>query len=193
MKKSLFLALGGVILAFFMVSAFGNRERLYEKKESFKTPEEAIVNFIGYINTYEMVKTDNVYENIPSREFLESISKRYRLYVGEKGWGKYINESIPIIFRYELKEVDYDSLSSIKTNYEDSFKNIAKYNRDTNPKVFRLDGYGSYNLNIKKYEVNEDGTVENNFNDEEIPITIYLFLVDEGEGYVIDYYTSVYQ
>ena len=193
MKKSLLLALGGVMLAFFMVSAFGNRERLYEKKENFKTPEEVIANFIGYINTYENVKTDNGYYNVPSREFLESISERYRLYVGEKGWGKYINESIPIIFRYELEEVQYDSLSSIKTNYEDSFKNIAKYNRDTNTKVFRLDGYGSYNLNIKKYEVNEDGTVENNFNDEEIPITIYLFLVDEGEGYVIDYYTSVYQ
>ncbi len=193
MKKSLLLALGGVMLAFFMVSAFGNRERLYEKKENFKTPEEVIANFIGYINTYENVKTDNGYYNVPSREFLESISERYRLYVGEKGWGKYINESIPIIFRYELEEVQYDSLSSIKTNYEDSFKNIGKYNRDNNPRVFRLDGYGSHNLNIEKYDVNEDGTVENDFNDIEMPITIYLFVVDEGEGYVIDYYTSVYQ
>lgn len=36
MKKSTFLAVATVVLAFFIVSAFGKRERLYEKKKILK-------------------------------------------------------------------------------------------------------------------------------------------------------------
>ena len=61
MKKSLFLAIAGALLAFSMVSALGNKEKTYEKKERFNTPEEAIVKFIGYINTYDRIKVNNGY------------------------------------------------------------------------------------------------------------------------------------
>lgn len=193
MKRSTFLAIAGVILAFFIVSAFGNRERLYEKKETFRKPEEAIVNFIGYANTFEMVKADNGYYSVPSREFLESISKRYRLYIGEKNGYKFISEQLPVLFNYEMKEVDYNSLTNVKKNYEDSFKSISNYKRDNNPRVYRLDGYGNYNYDIQKTYVNEDGTVNNINNDEEIPLTIYLVVVNEGEGFVVDYYSIIYQ
>ena len=193
MKKSTYLAIAAVILAFFVVSAVGNRNRLYEKEEIFKRPEEAIVNFIGYINSYENLKSDNGYYRIPSREFLESISKRYRLYVGEENGYKFIMEQLPSFFSYELKEVDYNSLNNIKNNYEESFKNISNYSRDLNPKVYKLDGYGIYLGDLEKSYIKEDGTVNNTNNDEEIPFTIYLVVIDEGEGYVVDYYSVIYQ
>ena len=79
------------------------------KKENFKSPEDAIVNFIGYINSFEMVKTDNGYYNVPAREFLESISKRYRLYVGEKYGYQYIFGQVPALYSYKMEEIDYNS------------------------------------------------------------------------------------
>ena len=193
MKKSTILAITAVILAFFIVSAFGNREELYEKKETFKKPEEAIVNFMGYANAFEIVKADNGYYRVPSREFLESISKRYRLYIGEKNGYKFISEQLPVLFSYEMKEVDYNSLTNVKKIYEDSFKSISNYKRDNNPRVYRLDGYGNYNYDIEKAYVNKDGTVKNINNAEEIPLSMYLIVVNEDEGFVVDYYSIVYQ
>ncbi|MBD7916643.1 hypothetical protein H9660_16060 [Clostridium sp. Sa3CUN1] len=192
MKKSLFLAIAGVLLAFSMVSALGNREKIYEKRENFDTPEKAIAKFIGYINKYDYIKNDNGYYTIPSRDFLESISKRYRLYCGEEGWNRTIYETVPILFSYDLEEVEYNSLINIKEKYEDSFKKISNYSRDENPRVFKLVGYGSYN-DPEKSEIREDGTIENINDVNEIPVIIYLIVVDEGEGYVIDFYNFSYQ
>lgn len=194
MKKSTFLAIAGVVLAFFIVSAFGNRYRLYEKEEKFDRPEEAISRFIGYANQYESVKTDNGYYYVTSRKFLESISERYRLYIGIDNSNNSIEGQIPILFSYDIQEVDYNSLNNIKNSYEDSLKNIQNYNRDETPRVYRLDGYGAYNGRIdENFYVNEDGTTNNIYGDEEIPFTIYLVVVNEGEGYVVDYYSVVYQ
>ncbi len=193
MKKSTFLAVAAVVLAFFIVSAFGKRKGLYEKKENFERPEEAIVNFIGYINSFEMVRDDNGYYSLPTREFLESISKRYRLYIGEGYGHRYISEQVPVLYSYEMKEVDYNSLTNLKNNYEYSYNSISNYKRDNNPRVYRLEGYGGYNNNFDKSYVNEDGTVKNIYNDQESPLTIYLVVVDEGEGFVVDYYSVVYQ
>lgn len=193
MKKSTFLAVAGVILAFFIVSAFGKIERAYEKKENFKNPEDAIVNFIGYVNSFELVKADNGSYRVPSREFLESISKRYRLYIGDDNPYNSLFEQVPILFNYEIKEVDFDSIINVKNNYENTFMNISNYSRDNDPIVYRLDGQGGYNIDVDKVNVNEDGTVKNVFQQDEFPVTIYLIVVNEGEGYVVDYYSVVYQ
>lgn len=193
MKKSLFLAIAGVLLAFSMVSALGNKEKLYEKKENYSTPEEAIAKFVGYINIYDEIKINNGYYTIPSRNFLESISKRYRLYCGDDGFNKNIYESVPVLYSYKLEELEYDSLFDIKERYEESFKHIANYPRNKNPRVFKLIGNGSHNKDVKKSELREDGTIENSDNSEEMPVTIYLFVIDEGEGYVVDYYNFIYQ
>ena len=109
MKKSTFLAVAGVILAFFIVSAFGKIERAYEKKENFKNPEDAIVNFIGYVNSFELVKADNGSYRVPSREFLESISKRYRLDIN----------------KIVLSEIDEEVVSAL--TIEDEAKYYGEY------------------------------------------------------------------
>lgn len=194
MRKSLICAFSGVILVFFILSALGNREGMYEKKEQFKTPEEAIVNFIGYINTYEHIKVDNEYYNTLSREFLESISKRYRLYVEERYSNKYIYGNIPILYEYKIEKIEYDSLINMKKEYEESFKNIPKYERDNNPIAFKLVGSGyDYGKEFEAREVKKDGTVEKLDDIEGVPVIIYLIVVDEGEGYVVDYYIRTYE
>ncbi len=193
MKKSTFLSIAAVILAFFIVSAFGNREGLYEKKENFKKPEEAIVNFIGYINSYETVKEKNGYYEILPREFLESVSKRYRLYTGTSMSYKNTLGQVPVLYRYEMNEVDFNSLTNLKESYEDSFKQISNYRRDNNPRVYRLDGYGFYDSHIDKSFINEDGTIKNTDSVEGDPLSIYLVVVNEGEGFVVDYYSVIYQ
>ncbi|MGG7142794.1 hypothetical protein ACQPVP_04945 [Clostridium nigeriense] len=193
MKRSTFLAVGGVILAFFIVSAFGNKNNFYEKEKTFEKPEDAIINFIGYINTYEMVKDDNGYYYVPSRDFLESISKRYRMFVGTEGSNKFINDQVPVFFRYEMKEVDFNSLTNLKNTYNESFKNIPKYPSNNEVRVYKLDGYGDFNSGFEKSYVKEDGTIENIYDGEGTSMTLYLILVDEGEGYVVDYYSLMYQ
>ncbi|WP_195429141.1 hypothetical protein [Clostridium sp. D46t1_190503_E9] len=202
MKKSTLLAFSGIIIIFLIVTSLGNRTNVYEKQEIYNTPEEAIVKFIGYINSYEEVKSKNVYYQVTPNEFLESLSKRYRLYLGEGNINnRYINEQVPVVHSYELEEVNLDDLKNLKMNYEDSFKEMRNYKSPSEIRVYKLDALASYNFNIDKNYVKEDGTVdkvnymkETKVEDiEETPVEIYLVVVDEGEGYVVDYYDIMYK
>ena len=191
MKKSTLLAFSGLIIIFFIVVSLGNRTKVYEKQERYNTPEEAIVNFIGYINSYEEVKSKNTYYHVTPNEFFESISKRYRLYLGE-GNG-YINDQVPVVHSYELEEVSLNDLINLKVNYEDSFKGMTNYKNHSEVRVYKLDVLASYNLSVDKNSVKKDGTVDKVNDTEETPVEIYLVVVDEGEGYVVDYYNIIYK
>lgn len=201
MKKSTLLAFSGLIIIFFIVVSLGNRTKVYEKQERYNTPEEAIVNFIGYINSYEEVKSKNTYYHVTPNEFFESISKRYRLYLGEGNGNRYINDQVPVVHSYELEEVSLNDLVNLKVNYEDSFKGMMNYKGHSEVRVYKLDALASYNFSVDKNSVNKDGTVdkvnymeETKVNDiEGIPTEIYLVVVDEGEGYVVDYYNIIFK
>lgn len=192
MKKSTLLALSGLIIAFLIVTSLGNRANVYEKQERYNTPEEAIVNFIGYMNSYEKVKDRNGYYEIIPSEFLESISKRYRLYIGDQTYSRYINEQLPTVHSYDLKEVNLNDLKNLKMNYENSFKGMKNYIKPSEVRVYKLDAVVSYNLNVDKNSVRKDGTVEKSNDIEETEIELYLVVVNEGEGYVVDYYNVLY-
>lgn len=192
MKKSTLLAFSGLIIAFLIVTSLGNRANVYEKQERYNTPEEAIVNFIGYMNSYEKVKDRNGYYEIIPSEFLESISKRYRLYIGEQTYSRYINEQLPTVHSYDLKEVNLNDLKNLKMNYENSFKGMKNYIKPSEVRVYKLDAVASYNLNVDKNSVRKDGTVEKANDIEETEIELYLVVVNEGEGYVVDYYNVLY-
>ncbi|MDB1921738.1 hypothetical protein PMY56_02180 [Clostridium tertium] len=201
MKKSTLLAFSGLIIVFFIITSLGNRTNVYEKQIRYNTPEEAIVNFIGYINSYEEVKTKNGYYTITPNEFYESISKRYRLYLGEGNANMYIVDQVPVVHSYELEEVSLNDLRNLKMNYEDSFKGMMNYRSPSEVRVYKLDAVVSYNYAVDKNSVKEDGTVdkaeymkETKVNDiEETQVEIYLVVVDEGEGYVVDYYNTIYK
>lgn len=187
MKKSTVLACIGVIIAFLIVGALGHKKDFYEKQENFKTPEEAIVNFIGYANISETIKAENGYYEKISRKFLESISRRYRLYIGDDRWS-YINSQIPQFSSYDLKEITENDLDFIRDYYEGSLEQIPNYIKPIDKRFYSLNGNAS---NIKYNDdrhPNEDGTFDNIFDIEEVKTTLYLVVVDEGEGYVVDYY-----
>lgn len=187
MKKSTVLACIGVIIAFLIVGALGNKKDFYEKQENFKTPKEAIVNFIGYANISETIKAENGYYEKISRKFLESISRRYRLYIGDDMWS-YINGQIPQFSSYELKEITENDLNSIKDNYEYSLELAPNYIKPIDKRFYYLNGSASNLKYNDERHPNEDGTFDNVFDVEEDEMILYLVVVDEGEGYVVDYY-----
>lgn len=187
MKKSTVLACIGVIIAFLIVGALGHKKDIYEKQENFKTPEEAIVNFIGYANISETVKVENgYYEKLP-RKFLESVSRRYRLYIGEDRWSA-INYQIPQFSSYDLKEITENDLDSVKNDYEYSLELVPNYIKPIDKRFYSLNGNGSNMKYNDDRHPNDDGTFDNVFDIEEDKTTLYLVVVDEGEGYVVDYY-----
>lgn len=187
MKKSTVLACIGVIIAFLIVGALGNKKDFYEKQENFKTPEEAIVNFIGYANISETIKAENGYYEKISRKFLESVSRRYRLYLGGDRWSS-INYQIPQFSSYNLKEITENDLDFVKNDYENSLEQIPNYIKPMDKRFYSLNGNGSNMKYNDDRHPNEDGTFDNVFDIEEDEIILYLVVVDEGEGYVVDYY-----
>lgn len=204
MKKSTLLAVSGLIIIFIIITSFGDKTKVYEKQVRYDTPEEAIANFIGYANSYEVVKNKNRYYNIIPKEFLESISRRYRLYLNDYNGTKYINEQIPIFLDYEIAEVNIENLGNLRVNYEESFNNIPNYQRAKEVRTYKLSALIIYNNEVDKVFVNSDGTVNKDgiyksydeISKQEIyneqvatEIDFYLVVIDEEEGYVVDYYT----
>lgn len=189
MKKSTVLAFVCVIIAFLIVVTLGDKKVIYEKQTTFKTPEEAIVNFIGYANVSETFKVENGFFERHSRKFLDSISRRYRLYVGDDRWNN-INFTIPQLLNYELTEVAEDNIKLIAEEYKNSLKGIPNYIKPKDIRFFSLEGIGIHSRD-GNISPKEDGTFENVFEEEEIPVALYIVVVNEGEGYVVDYYTTM--
>lgn len=196
MKRSTLLALSGIIIVFLVTMAMGNKSKVYEKQERYKNPEDAIVNFIGYVNSYEVVKSRSTYHNIIPNEFLESISRRYRLYINEENMNRWILGEVPILYSYELSEVKKEDLNHLITSYESSYDGVPKYKKPVETRYYKLDAVGSYNGNVDKTLVKSNGTVDElvvdkDHNLSKNNIEIYLIVVDEGEGYVVDYYNTI--
>ncbi len=196
MKKSTLLALSGIIVVFLVIMAMGNKSKVYEKQERYKNPEDAIVNFIGYINSYEVVKDRSIYYNIIPNEFLESISRRYRLYINEENMNKWILGEVPILYSYELSEINKEDLNYLITSYESSYDGVPNYKKPVETRYYKLDAVGSYNENVDKTLVKSNGTVDKLVSDKDYDLSknnieIYLIVVDEGEGYVVDYYNTI--
>lgn len=196
MKKSTLLALSGIIVVFLVIMAMANKSKVYEKQERYKNPEDAIVNFIGYINSYEVVKDRSIYYNIIPNEFLESISRRYRLYINEDNMNKWILGEVPILYSYELSEINKEDLNYLITSYESSYDGVPNYKKPVETRYYKLDAVGSYNENVDKTLVKSNGTVDKLVSDKDYDLSknnieIYLIVVDEGEGYVVDYYNTI--
>ena len=81
MKKSMVLSICGIVLVFMTLQVMSNRKPLYEKSEVFNSENEAIASFLGYMNTYESLRNGQGYSSAYPKEFFESISLRYRIYI----------------------------------------------------------------------------------------------------------------
>lgn len=202
MKKSTIAAFVALLMVFIYIFTEASKFTIYEKEVFYKTPEEAIHKFIGFINVQENVKGENgIYNYEVPKEFLESTSKRYRLYSKNGKRDRDLNNNIPFFKDCTIRELKEDKeIDFIKSRYSESFKEIKVYEKAKDIRFFRIDGdnysYGS----INRENVNEDGTVNTEFNDEmkyksgeeNKHITIDLVVIDEGEGYVVDYYEEYY-
>ncbi|MDZ7543747.1 hypothetical protein GNF83_21800, partial [Clostridium perfringens] len=112
MKKSTFIAVSGLVIVFLFISAIQNKTKVYEKQTIYETPEEAIVNFIGYANVHEKVKINKgIYEDRTPQEFHESISRRYRLYNSNNTIVNQIKEQIPVLYEYELSLANKEEIN----------------------------------------------------------------------------------
>lgn len=203
MKKSTIAAFVALIMVFIYIFTEGSKFTVYEKEAFYKTPEEAIHKFIGFINVEENVRDKNGgYTNEVPREFLESISKRYRLFSKNGKFRRDINESFPFFKDCTISEIKGDKeIDFIKSRYRESFAEIKGYEKPKDVRFFRITGDEYSYGYVSRAEVNEDGTVNTEINSERQDkdeygdnkyITIDLVLIDEGEGYVVDYYTEYY-
>jgi len=194
MKKSTLYSIISLIIVFLVINTLSRKTKIYEKEINFTTPEEAISNFIGYANAYEKLGSKDTYINIAPAEFLESLSRRYRLYINNRNDFRFINGYIPTFYSYELAEVNSDI---IKQYYEESFKRIPNYKRGENIKFYRLDGIANSNNKeiVDKTLVKDNGTVSSsersNVEEDLIKTSLHIVVVDEGEGFVVDYYTEI--
>jgi hypothetical protein len=199
MKKSTIAAFVALVMVFIYIFTAGDKFNIYEKENFYKTPEEAIHNFIGFINVKEKVKgKDGIYTNEAPKEFLESVSKRYRLYAKNGKSNKNLNSAFPSFKNCTIREIKEDKDTDyIKSNYRESFREIKGYEKAGDIRFFRIDGEGYFYGVINREDVNEDGTVNTVVNsemqyEENKYITIDLVVIDEGEGYVVDYYNVSY-
>lgn len=192
MKKSTILALSSLAIVFFIITSIGNRTKVYEKQIRYENPEEAIINFIGYANSYERVKSRDGYYNITSKEFLESISRRYKLCIGEDSMTRWALDRIPVFYSYELSELNEKDVGNIKVSHETSYNKIPNYKKPKEVRYYKLDAVVSYESDIDKNLVKSDGTIDKTSEALEENIDFYLVVVDEGEGYVVDYYRAAY-
>ena len=199
MKKSTIAAFVALVMVFIYIFTAGNKFNIYEKETFHKTPEDAIQNFIGFINVQEKVKgKEGYYSNEVPKEFLESLSKRYRLYTRNGKNGRYIYNAFPSFKKCTIREIkEYKDVDYINSNYKESFREVKGYERAVDVRFFRIDGEDYSYEYINREDVNEDGTVSTVFNsevkyEENRYITIDLVVIDEGEGYVVDYYNTSY-
>lgn len=195
MKKSTVVAVIALIVVSIYIFTIGNKFTVYNKEVFYKTPEEAISNFIGFINVQEKVKDkDGVYNNETPKEFLESISKRYRLYSKNGKMFRYINNTLPSLASYNIKElIEDDDTEFIRSIYTESFSDIKGYEKPKEIRFFTIESNEYSYAPINRENVNEDGTVRMNsdeLNEQSYSIFIDLVVIDEGKGYVVDYYNA---
>lgn len=187
MKKSTFFAVSAIFIAFFIVNTLGNRIIPYKKEINFKTPEEAISNFVEYINIYDEIDDNGVNRvNNITKEFKESISRRYRITTAVNG-NTYIYNQIPILSNYEINEISLDENKNLKNEYMYTLQGIPNYIKPNKIKAFSLKGEGSTYGTFSRvdYNLNKENIIDLQ---EKTKINILFIVIDEGEGYVVDYY-----
>lgn len=162
MKKTKIIIGAGIfiIITFFLCSS---GESYYEKEIEFKTEKEVVEHLTS--NPLYANKGDrDFYVLTETDSFLECLSKRKRYTTSLVDC-----QEISIL---KERELDESGKIAIKDDYISKAKNLKGYNIGEDVKVLSYEV--SYTLNYNKDR--EKGMMN-------------LVLIDEGEGYVIDYLT----
>ena len=169
MKKSKIICIIGVfIIATTLICNIG-KEQFYRKQRYFNTPEEviSIINNTDF-HGYERTKLGTVSRMVYNPDFLECLSKRKRLTSSTIYW---------------------DALELATNEEGNTEENLDRIRRDYINGLNRLEGVAipskikPYSFKAKGYYYGGSAKEES----EEIQ-TVEMVLIDEGEGWVIDYF-----
>lgn len=186
MKKSIWYALSSLILIFLILQSFGTRIKVYEKRKEYKSQEEVINDYLKNVNLIVQERNDkgNIVKTIPNLDLYETISERYRL-MESSNENEYIY--IPYFKEYKIENVSVVN-SFMLENHLNTYKKIENYEIPKKREVYRI--YGNAILDRGKYTLDSIYEIDNYENYEETEI--YLVVVDEGKGYVVDHYIEKY-
>ncbi|AYE35730.1 hypothetical protein [Clostridium septicum] len=199
MKKSTLLAIGILVSIIFIITIFTNKIDVYDKKIKHTKEIDAIQDFICYSNVLEEVKNNkrNYYKLVKTNEFYESISRRYRLYLGDNKHQSNLlgRNPFPAFIEYKIESPTDNEINYIKKIHDNSYSTIENYPIPKSIEYFKVTGKYINWDNLKRNDINENGTVKEEFlrkenlNEESIYNgSCIIVIVDEGEGYVVDYY-----
>lgn len=188
MKRFKLIAMGIVVVAVIVISPLAGRNKVYEKTMKHENPVEAIEDCIGYSGIH--VKSDNNTTSTP-KEFFESISRRQRLLVKNDSLINFNN--LPAFTEYKIEEVKGKELEAVKKEHEQSYLYIPNYKKPEKVLVYKMKGtYSPWHYSDDINLVKEDGTVIITEEDAKLDNGGYYFVVvDEGEGYVVDYHRNL--
>lgn len=192
MKKSTWFALITIILIVLILQSFGGRVKLYEKKKEYKSQEEVIEDYLKNINLMwgNRGRNGEILNIIPNLDLYETISDRYRLLMEENGTNTY--RSIPYFKEYSIEnvtDIDEIRLEEVLNTY----KSIKGYKIPKTIEIYKVEG--KLLMNMERYtseDINSNGEfinlnlqyLNNSYEDG----YIFLVIVDEGKGYVVDDY-----
>lgn len=189
MKKSTWFALSTVILIILILQAFGSRVKVYEKTKEYKTEEEVIVDYLENVNFMwgEKNSRGEIVKIIPNLDFYETISDRHRLLEEKEMKKNSQNIYIPYFKDYTIELVsDSDQKRSMLKREKDSYSGIENYKSPKSSEIYKVSGDG---ILADKYTIN----IDSNFENYEVGYReVYLVVVDEGRGYVVDNHIDQY-
>ncbi|MGN0145273.1 MAG: hypothetical protein ACI398_09825 [Clostridium sp.] len=171
MKKSTIVVLLG---GFILLTAFlgpARQERMYQKQKNFQSVDE-IIQVLDTKPLLELNK-DKMWGLEESDDFKECLSIRKRITSSDF--------NSPKLDVNEIVDLDDETENTILNYYGKMRERYSKRLPITKSKAVRLKVNGYY---MSDYRT---GEIKKNNNDDSFYTILDLVLIDEGEGYVIDY------
>lgn len=161
MSKIKLIVFLGIFIVATSVMCLSGEKSVYEKKVHFNSPEE-IIEVLNTKTLVAHVKEENFYdERIKTDDFNECLSRRKRV---TDFYMPFYELDLQIDENYDEKSIINDYIQKIKNN---------------------MHNYEIRN-DLKAYSLK--GTAHDSFNELK-DVKINIVFLDEGEGYVIDYFT----
>ena len=197
MKKSTWFALITVILIVLILQSFGSRIKIYEKEKEYTSQEEVIKDYLKNINFLwgDRGRNGEILNIVPNLDLYETISDRYRLRKEESSTLSY--GEVPNLKEYIIENVT-SSENKILEESLNTYSLIEDYKKPKSSEIYKVSGkallntgkYTSDNVNASGEFINLESEDIDDINYEDI--YIFLVIVDEGKGYVVDNYLGRY-
>ena len=198
MKKSTWFALITVILIVLILQSFGSRIKIYEKQKKYIYQEEVIKDYLKNINFLwgDRGLNGEILSIIPNLDLYETISDRYRLRKEESSTLSY--GEVPIFKEYIIENVTSSENRLLEENL-DTYSIIEDYKKPKSSEIYKVSGkslintekYTSDNVNASGEFISSESEDIDDINYEDT--YIFLVVVDEGKGYVVDNYLGRYK